>query len=110
MHYRVETFKKIGRYSLSFAVLGLTASILVLTARNIYRGIKEIVHPEKMFARSSPEQEREYLARENKIYGTIFSVGGLTGLVAGASIGFQKSKSHNAQEENEECLHCHYHI
>ena len=37
-------------------------------------------------------------------------LGGLIGFIAGATIGFQRSKNHNDQEEHEECPHCHYHL
>lgn len=107
MNYRIGTLKRMGKYAASFAVLGMTAGILILTARNFYQ---DYAYPEEIRIRLSPKQKDEYIAHENKIYCTVFAVSGLIGLVSGTLIGFQKSKNNNNREEHEECHHCHYHI
>lgn len=107
MNYQIETSKRIGKYAASFAVLGMTAGILVLTARNLYQ---DFAYPEEIRIRLSPKQKDEHITHENKIYSTVFAVSSLIGIVSGTIIGFQKSKNNNHQEEHEECPHCHYHI
>lgn len=107
MSYETETLKRMGKYATSFAVLGMTTGILVLTARNLYQ---DFAYPEEIRMRLSPKQKEEYIAHENKIYCTVFAVSGLIGIVSGTVIGFQKSKNNNHQEEHEACPHCHYHF
>ena len=102
-----DLIKRVGRYAISSTLIGIMGCILVLTARNIYQ---ETIHSENQVLLASAEQKREYLAHENKLYGTVFSLGGLIGFIAGATIGFQRSKNHNDQEEHDECHHCHYHL
>ena len=83
MNYRIGTLKRMGKYAASFAVLGMTAGILILTARNFYQ---DYAYPEEIRIRLSPKQKDEYIAHENKIYCTVFAVSGLIGLVSGTLI------------------------
>lgn len=107
MSYETETLKRMGKYATSFAVLGMTTGILFLTARNFYQ---DYAYPEEIRERLSPRQKEEYFAKENKIYGKVFTISSLTSLVVGAFMGFQKSKNHDNQKEHEACPHCHYHF
>lgn len=103
MYYNRSPLKIIGRYAASYTIIGLALGISVLTVRSTY---KEIIHPSYISSISSQEQKQE-----NELYGKVFLIGGIAGIIAGTTIGIKRSSSLKEQDrEHEACPHCHYHF
>ncbi|MBI2632657.1 hypothetical protein HYW75_06645 [Candidatus Pacearchaeota archaeon] len=113
MNYNKKPLITLGRYMISYTIVGLAASLIVNIGRNIY--INPLHQKETSSIIISEENKQRYLDKENNLFGIIFSIGGLAGLICGTLKGIKKlnnleNSSNEHEGKHEGCCHGHYHL